>query len=126
MVLLVGRARPTCPKCRFRLKSRISLAPQGRHITPGSPGGILDGCSLMKNVILKKKVDRIFFRHFFCRKEKSKFYFLVFFSKIGAKKIENPKFSIFSRNFENFDFFEKISKKMCFFEKVFSTFLKKF
>ena len=100
--------------------SRISLAPQGHHITPGSPGGILDGCSLMKNGILKKKLIEFFFdkKNFV---EKKKIHFFDF-SKIWAKKIENPKFSIFGRNFRNFNFFEKI----CFFEKVFSTFLKKF
>ena len=106
--------------------SRISLAPQGRHITPGSPGGTLDGCSLMKNIILKKKRRSIYVStNFFRRKEKSKIDFLDF-SKIWAKKNENSKFSILGRNFRNFDFFEKNLEKMCFFEKVFSTFLKKF
>ena len=33
----------------------VPLAPQGRYITAGGTGGILDGCGLTENVITKKK-----------------------------------------------------------------------
>ena len=58
-------------------------------------------------------------------KRKIKISFFEFFQKSGRKKIENPKFSIFGRNFRNFDFFEKTSRKNVFFRKSFFNFSQK-
>ena len=81
----------------------------------------------MKNVILKKKVDRNFFSTiFFRRKSKSKFHFLGFFKFLAKKKskIRNFRFSV--EIFEISTFSKKNLEKCVFFENVFSTFLKKF
>ena len=90
----------------------------GRH-----PGWLqLDEKCYSEKKSRSKKNSAIFFVE-----NKKKFDFLGFFKNRGEKKIENPKFSIFGRNFRNFDFFEKnLEKKWVFSKKFFPTFLKKF
>ena len=56
----------------FRLlagSEAVPLAPQGRYITPGSPGGILDECGLTNMMFRKKKSSKqISIEIFFGRK----------------------------------------------------------